>query len=101
MHIPIIQVLFVRANAIPILEKNIDKINWLYLSSNPNAISLIEQNLNEYIMVLSNPNAIDIIEQNLDNIIWTALWKNPNIFYSNKPTKEVKLNLIIKLNFYF
>ena len=32
-------------NAIPILEKNIDKINWLYLSSNPNAISLIEQNL--------------------------------------------------------
>jgi len=31
-------------NAIPILEKNLKKINWIALSSNPNAISILEKN---------------------------------------------------------
>jgi hypothetical protein len=46
-------------NAIPILEKNLDKVNWWYLSKNPNAIHMLEKNLdkvNWYYLSL-NPNA--------------------------------------------
>jgi hypothetical protein len=31
-------------NAIPLLEKNTDKINWTWLSLNPNAIPLLDKN---------------------------------------------------------
>ena len=47
-------------NAISLLEQNLDKINWFYLSNNPNAISLLQQNQ--------------------DNIDWEELSMNPNIF---------------------
>ena len=47
-------------NAIPILEKNLDKVDWFWLSR--------------------NPNAIHILEQNLDKVDWLELSKNPNIF---------------------
>jgi hypothetical protein len=30
-------------NALDLLKKNQEKINWYYLSSNPNAISLLEK----------------------------------------------------------
>ena len=33
-------------NAIDLLEKNMDKINWQSLSLNPNAIDLLEMNFN-------------------------------------------------------
>ena len=33
-------------NAIPILEKNLDQVEWSYLCSNPSAIHLLEKNLN-------------------------------------------------------
>lgn len=42
-----------------ILEKNKNKIDWMYLSANPNAIDLLEKN-----------NKID----------WTFISSNPNIF---------------------
>ena len=47
-------------NAISILEKNVDKIYWKRLSSNPMAIHLLEQNQ--------------------DKINWERLFINPNIF---------------------
>ena len=34
-------------NAIPILEKNLDKVNWYMLSDNRNAIHILEQNLDK------------------------------------------------------
>ena len=34
-------------NAIPILEKDLDRINWNSLSINPNAIHLLEKNLDK------------------------------------------------------
>ena len=34
-------------NAIHLLGQNIDKINWRWLSENPNAISLLERNINK------------------------------------------------------
>ena len=30
--------------AIPLLEQNLDKVNWCFLSMNPHALNLLEQN---------------------------------------------------------
>jgi hypothetical protein len=48
------------------------KIDWMCLSVNPNAIHLLEKNLDEiYWEGLSlNPNAINLLEKNLDKIDW-------------------------------
>ena len=35
--------LSINPNAIPILEKNLDKVNWFRLSGNPNAIHILEK----------------------------------------------------------
>jgi hypothetical protein len=45
------------------LEKNLDKVNWCYLSGNPNAISILEKNMDKvYWNGLSyNPNAIHLL----------------------------------------
>jgi hypothetical protein len=50
-------------NAIHLLEQNVDKINWNTLSENPNAIHLLEQNVDkiDWSALLSNPNAIHLI----------------------------------------
>jgi hypothetical protein len=47
-------------NAIHIIEANLDKINWRSLSQNPNAIYLLE----------ANP----------EKIVWDNVWINPTIF---------------------
>ena len=50
-------------------EQNIDKVNWKELSSNKNAIHLLEQNI--------------------DNIDWTEFSNNPSIFtYDYDKLKE-------------
>ncbi len=52
-----------------VFEPYFDKLDWKFLSKNPNAIHLIEQNIREggdYINwhgLCSNPNAIDILDQ--------------------------------------
>jgi hypothetical protein len=46
--------------AIEIIEENVDKANWQYLSSNPAAIYFLEQNK--------------------DKIVWPWFSKNPAIF---------------------
>ena len=67
-------------NAISLLETNIDKINWFRLSSNPNAISLLETNIHKinWIRLSSNPNAMALLQQNLGKIDWNNLSRNPN-----------------------
>jgi hypothetical protein len=32
-------------NAVHVLEQNLDKVNWLFLSGNPNAVHLLEKNV--------------------------------------------------------
>ena len=78
---------------------NAKKISWYHLSENPNAIHLLEQNLDkiDWKMLSSNPNAIHLLEQNLDKIDWGLLSKNPNIFtYDNDDLNEqfVKLTIL-------
>ena len=51
-------------NAIFLLEANQDKIDWLYLARNPDAIHLLEAKIK---MNLSpNPNAISLLESTYD-----------------------------------
>ena len=59
-----------------------DKIDWEWLSRNPNAIHLLEQNLDkvDWCNLSRNPNAIHLLEQNLDKIYWGMLSYNPGIF---------------------
>jgi hypothetical protein len=45
---------------VPLLEKNLDKVDWSELSK--------------------NQNAIHILEKNLDKVNWSYLSENPEIF---------------------
>jgi hypothetical protein len=72
-------------NAIHLLEKNIDKICWNNLSrnTNPAAINLLEQNPDkiEWKGLSLNSSAIKLLEQNPDKIDWFCLSKNPNAIH--------------------
>ena len=70
-------------NAIPILEQNIEKINWFGLSWNPNAIHLLEQNMEKvnWNCLSENQNAIPLLEKNMDKISWVWLSGNPNAIH--------------------
>ena len=68
-----------------------NKLNWSYLSRNPNAIHLLENNLDKvnWKFLSKNPNAIPILEKNLDKVDWFYLSHNPNIFtYDYKAMKD-------------
>jgi hypothetical protein len=69
-------------NAIHILEKNPDKVDWNYLSRNLNAIHILEKNLGrvDWKCLSKNPNAIHILEKNLGRVDWKCLSQNPSIF---------------------
>jgi hypothetical protein len=70
-------------NAIHILEQNLDMVDWQQLCCNPNAIHLLENNLDIYSWqgLSFNPNAIHLLEQNLDYVNWIGLSKNPNAIH--------------------
>jgi hypothetical protein len=70
-------------NAIPLLEKNPEKINWEKLCTNPNAIHLLEKNLDkiDWFELSTNPNAIYLLEQNQKKIDWGFLSMNKNAVY--------------------
>ena len=59
-------------NAIKLLEQNLDRVNWGALSLNPNAIPILEKNLDKvhWGELSQNPNAIPILEKNLDKVSW-------------------------------
>ena len=75
----------------------IKNLNWKYLSSNPNAIELLEEKIKiekrltkseynklnnkkkiDWIALSSNPNAIELLQENPKNIDWEALSSNPS-----------------------
>ena len=78
-----------------------EKLDWECLSSNPNAIHILEKNLASpeglvkvnWIWLSSNPNAIHILEKNLDKVDWFGLSENPSIFIKDKRKEEVLLKL--------
>ena len=60
-----------------------DKVNWCFLSGNPNAIHILEKNLHrvDWWYLSENPNAIHILEKNLDKVNWKELSSNPNALH--------------------
>jgi hypothetical protein len=52
----------------------IDKIDWMWLSENPNAISVLEQNPEKinWTWLSKNPNAIHLLGNNKHRINWTS-----------------------------
>ena len=62
---------------------DMNKIDWRYLSTNPNAIHLLEQNQDEiyWDCLAENPSALHLLEQNPDKIKWNWLSKNPNAIH--------------------
>ena len=69
--------------AIELLEKNFEKIDWIYLSGNPNAIHLLEKNPAkiDWYWLSQNPNAIHLLEKNPEKIVWYALSLNSNAIH--------------------
>jgi hypothetical protein len=77
-------------NAIDLIKERIEyentilldkKINWNWLSENPNAIKLLEKNKEKINIYLSkNPNGVDLLEKNKNKIDWYMLSANPGIF---------------------
>ena len=72
-------------NAIHLLEQNLDKIHWFNLSYNLNAINIIENNLNritDWEILSGNPNCIELLIKNYQDHYWEyySLGGNPNIF---------------------
>jgi prefoldin subunit 5 len=68
-------------NAIHLLEKNLEKIDWSELSRN-HAIHLLEKNPEriQWRELSRNPNAINLLKKNEEKINWEWLSRNPSIF---------------------
>ena len=69
-------------NAIELLRENLDKINWTWLSGNTNAIELLQANPDKinWSLLSQNPNAIELLQEYPDEIDWIDLSVNPSIF---------------------
>ena len=76
-------------NAIHLLEKNLDKLHnyWSGLSLNPNAIHILEKNIHhiDWTCLSLNPNSIPIFRKNIDKIHWFSISANPSIFIYDYP----------------
>ena len=75
------------------------KIDWYYLSKNPNAIHLLEKNVDKinWNYLSANPNAISLLEQNIDKIHWTTLSSNPNIFRHDEDDLNMQFEKLTQL----
>jgi hypothetical protein len=75
-------------NAIKILERNKDKVNWETLSTNPNALHLLENNIKNIVYHTlkhnNNPNAINIIINNMTIIENLINHNEPHYDYENE-----------------
>ena len=57
-----------------------ETLDWSTLSSNPNAIQMLETNpcKIDWVNLSSNLNGISLLEQNIDKVDWENLSSNPN-----------------------
>mgnify|MGYP003352055312 CR=1 FL=1 len=85
------------------LKNNIDKIDWNYLSFNPNAIELLEENPDKinWNNLSYNSNAVKLLKDNQDKIEWIYFSLNTAIFTYNyekikNNNKELNEEIIIK-----
>lgn len=73
------------ARMFPLLKQNMDKINWQKISANshPEAVKILEQNKDkiDYMFLSENKNAIHLIEENLSKCNWGHLCWNENAIH--------------------
>lgn len=67
----------------------LNKQQWCILSENPNAIDILEKNLDkvDWQKLSKNPKAIHLLEQHPSKICWGSLPKNPNAIHLFTPEK--------------
>ncbi len=72
-------------NAIHLLRQNPDKIYWRTLSTNPNIMALLETNVDkiDWNNLSVNPSAIYLLQKNQDKINWNLIFSNPMVFEIN------------------
>jgi hypothetical protein len=72
------------------------KVNWFILSYNPNAIPILEKNIDkvDWRNLSYNPNAVHLLEKNLDKVDWWNLSYNINahLLLSKLDYEGMKLN---------
>ena len=72
---------------------------WGYLSGNPNAIDLLEKNKDEIdwsiLSINTNPRAIEMLNENQKNIDWFMLSKNPNAIELLKKKGNFKRAILV------
>ncbi len=73
----------INPEAIQIIEQNLDKVDWTGLSLNSAANHILEKNLDKinWKMLSMNPDAVHILEKNLDKIDWEYLSLNTNAIH--------------------
>ena len=84
-------------NAIELLKKYPHKINWEMLSANTAAIDWLKENKNviDWGMLSENPAAIELLKENRKKIHWEKLCKNPNaIELLKKNRKKINWRLL-------
>jgi hypothetical protein len=84
-------------NAIELLKKYPHKINWEMLSANTAAIDWLKENKNaiDWDILSVNPNAIQLLKENRKKIHWANLCKNPNaIELLKKNRKKINWRLL-------
>ena len=69
-------------------RKKIDKIDWDFLSINPNATHILEK----YKEKIND--AIELLRKNPDKINWIALSRNPSIFELDYTLIDKRINII-------
>jgi len=83
-------------NAINFLEENLNMINWRELSSNPNAIELLRANPYkiDWVLLSKNPDpkAIEMLKANPDKISWGYLAQNSNPEAIKLIEEKIKVN---------
>ena len=84
-------------NAIELLKEYPHKINWEMLSANTAAIDWLKENKNaiDWGMLSENPAAIQLLKENRKKIHWEKLCKNPNaIELLKKNRKKINWRLL-------
>ena len=71
-------------------------INWYEISGNPGAIPLIEKNLDKinWYKLSSNSEAMHILMKNIDKIDWCEISANPAIFELDYTLLKKKMDII-------
>ncbi len=75
--------LSINPNAISILEKKLNKVDWYKLSENPSAMHLIEKYINKVnkTTLFANPAAVFMLENNLREMNYEMIASNPSMMH--------------------